>query len=346
LSAIVLTGMTFPTNTDASNVVLDKKRPKIQGKIVIANHASGTISIIDTDTDAVIDTIALPGDNTPEPMYVVYVRKNHRIFVGDRANNQVVAFNANDFSVVGTVPTGNGVFHMWAHGWCAQLWVNNDIDNTITVINPHRLSVITTVPLPADLVALGGKPHDVILDRRAAYVTMLGLSGDNDYVVKYDRRTFQEVARAPVGKDPHVILTEKTDRLYVAAQNSNNVTVLERGDLSEVTTIDVPGAHGVWIPRSGRVLYVTNPPGGGTDGLFTVDLKTNTVLGDAVDTAFPTPHNVVATQKGDKLYVTHYGPTANQVTVYTISKKNPIPVPAGDVTVGLNPFGLAFVPVR
>jgi DNA-binding beta-propeller fold protein YncE len=207
------------------------------------------------------------------------------------------------------------------------------------------MSVITTVPLPADLVELGGKAHDVILDRRAAYVTMLGLPGDNDYVIKYDRKTFQEVARAPVGKDPHVILTEKKGLLYVAAQNSNNVTVLKRHNLSQVTTIDVPGAHGVWIPRSARVLYVTNLPGGGADGLFTVDLRTNTVL-DAVDTAFPTPHNVVATQKGDKLYVTHSGPDANQVTVYTISKKNPIPVPAGDVIVGLNPFGLAFVPDR
>jgi YVTN family beta-propeller protein len=345
-SAIALTGMTFPTNTDASNVVLDKQGPKAQGKIVIANRASGTISVIDADTDAVIDTITLPGDNTPEPMYVVYVRKNHRVFVGDRANNQVVAFNADDFSVVGTVPAGNGVFHMWAHPWNPQLWVNNDIDNTITVINPNKLSVITTVSLPADLVAQGGKPHDVILDWRAAYVTMLGVSGASDYVIKYNRRTFKEVARAPVGKDPHVIFTEKKNLLYVAAQNSNNVTVLKRRNLSQVTTIDIPGAHGVWIPRSGRVLYVTNLPGGGTDGLFTVNLRTNTVLGDAVDTAFPTPHNVVATRKGDKLYVTHSGPTANQVTVYTISRKNPIPVPAEEVTVGSNPFGLAFVPER
>ena len=208
------------------------------------------------------------------------------------------------------------------------------------------MSVITTVPLPADLVDLGGKPHDVILDRRAAYVTMLGLPGDNDYVIKYDRKTFQEVARAPVGKDPHVILTEKKGLLYVAAQNSNNVTVLKRRDLSQVTTIDVPGAHGVWIPRSGRVLYATNLPGGGTDGLFTVNLRTNTVLGDPVDTAFPIPHNVVATGKGDRLYVTHSWGTSDKVSVYEISRMNPVPVPLGDVTVGLNPFGLAFVPAR
>ena len=54
-SAIVLTGMTFPTNTDASKVVLDKQGAKAQGKIVIANRASGTISVIDADTDEVID---------------------------------------------------------------------------------------------------------------------------------------------------------------------------------------------------------------------------------------------------------------------------------------------------
>ena len=142
------------------------------------------------------------------------------------------------------------------------------------------------------------------------------------------------------------MLSERKDLLYVAGQNSNNVTVLKRRNLSSVTTIDVPGAHGVWIPRSGRVLYVTNLPGGGTDGLFTINLKTNTVLGDAVDTAFPTPHNVVATGKGDKLYVTHSGSTSDKVSVYTTSRRHPTPVHMGNVTVGLNPFGLAFVPAR
>jgi YVTN family beta-propeller protein len=315
------------------------------GKIVVANRGSGTLSIIAASTDQVIETVELPAcGNPPEPMYVVYVPQYHRLFVGDRANNRVVVFDADDLSLIDTAPAGQGVFHMWAHPRGQQLWVVNDIDHTATVIHTKTLRVLTTVPMPADLVAQGGTPHDVILDQEAAYITMVGFAGADDYVVKVDRDTFLEVARAAVGKDPHVTLTRKNGPLYVASQNSHVVQVLHRRDLTAVTAIAVPGAHGVWIPDSGKILYVTNLPGGGTEGLFTIDLTTQTVIGTAVDTAFPVPHNLVATDDGRKLYMTHSGATANQVTVYAIAKKAPVPVPWGEITVEVNPFGLAFVP--
>lgn len=345
LGSLAFTGMTLAADNGLSNRVLVNNDKQTTGKIVIANRAAGTLSVIDAATDQVIDTVDLPaGNKTPEPMYVVYTPQNKRIFVGDRANNRVVVFRADDFSLESVVPAGRGIWHMWAHNKGKQLWVNNDVDNTATVIDTKKLAVITTVALPADLVSQGGKPHDVILDETAAYVTMVGFPGGNDYVVKFDRKSFQEVTRAAVGKDPHVILTKKNDKLYVASQNSNAVQVLKRHDLTQVASITVPGAHGVWIPHGSQTLYVTNLPNGGADGLFTIDLQTNTTIGEPVDTAFATPHNLVATKDGRKLYLTHSGATADKVTVYTISKQEPVPVAVGEVTVGLNPFGLAFVP--
>ena len=315
------------------------------GKIVVANRGSGTISVIDTATDMVLNTIELPGANPAEPMYVVYSKFGDRVFVGDRNNDQVVVFDADDFSIVDTVPTGRGVFHMWADSRGHQLWVNNDVDNTATVINPRTLEVITTVDMPADLVALGGKPHDVILDRsgRFAWVTMLGFAGGNDYVVQFNTRTFEEMNRAPVGKDPHLSLDNRGRALYVPAQGSNKVSVLDRVTLEEITEIAVPGAHGAGMRADGHVFYTTNLPGGGTDGLFAIDTKSNEVI-DAVDTPFTTPHNIALTPRGDKLYVTHSGGTADKVSVYSASKHEPVPVSLGNITVGLNPFGLAFVP--
>ena len=83
-------------------------------------------------------------------------KQSNRVFVGDRANNQVVVFNAMDFSVETTIPVGQGVFHMWADPQGKQLWVNNDIDNTTSVIDLYSLQVIATVPTPADLVSMEG----------------------------------------------------------------------------------------------------------------------------------------------------------------------------------------------
>jgi DNA-binding beta-propeller fold protein YncE len=333
LVALLLTGLVTTSVTGATGG---------DGTIVVANRAGGDLTLIDVATDTAT-TLAMPGGTNPaEPMYVVH--KAGKVFVGDRANNRIVVFDSADWSVVGEVLAGNGVFHMWAQPNGNQLWVNNDIDNTITVINTDSLAVITTIDLPADLVADGGKPHDVILSNKSAYVTMLGLSGANDVVIRYDLRRFEERARADVGKDPHVTIDPKNGRLYVAAQNSNEVRVLRRHNLSLVTTLTIPGAHGIDIRADGDIVYVTNISGGGTDALYTLDTQSNTLIGNPVDTPFATPHNIVLTGSNEKLYVTHSGATADQVSVFTVSKQNPEPVFLTSVTAGLNPFGIEFVP--
>ena len=46
-----------------------------EGKIVVANRASGTISVVDVATD-VVSTIAMPDENA-EPMYVNYAKASN-----------------------------------------------------------------------------------------------------------------------------------------------------------------------------------------------------------------------------------------------------------------------------
>ncbi len=325
-----------------------------KGKMVIANRASGTISVIDVTSDRVVGTYALPADpKMPEPMYVVYAR--NRVFVGDRANNRVAVFNPRTFVVEATVPAGAGIWHMWADPFDRQLWVDNDIDKNCTVIDPLTLQVLATVPMPADLVAAGGRPHDVILDPvfgQFAYVSLIGVTGPADYVVKYSTQTFQEVGRVAVGKDPHLSVTRQNNLLYVPCQNSNVVMMLDRATLAPVTSVSLPGAHGAGMAHDGDTFYTTNFPGGGSDGLWTIDTRTNTVVGEPLDTPFPGPHNIALVpdrgiffpnDRGDrKLYLTHSGATANKVTVYKL--KGNLPVYHKELTVGFNPFGLAFVP--
>ena len=60
-------------------------------------------------------------------------------------------------------------------------------------------------------------------------------------------------------------------------------------------------------------------------------------------TPYPVPHNIVVTNNTKKLYLTHSGGTSGKVTVYGISNNNPVPFCLGEIAVGLNPFGLAFV---
>lgn len=118
--------------------------------------------------------------------------------------------------------------------------------------------------------------------------------------------------------------------------------VLNRATLAQETAIPIPGAHGAGMTRHGQTFYTTNLPGGGTNGLFAIDTSTNTVIGAPGDTPFAVPHNIALTPSSHKLYLTHSIATANKVTVYKIAAD--LPTLIKDVSVGLNPFGLAYVP--
>jgi DNA-binding beta-propeller fold protein YncE len=193
---------------------------------------------------------------------------------------------------------------------------------------------------------MGGKPHDVILDPQAnyAYVTVLGLPGENDFVVQYSTESFEEVGRAAVGKDPHVSLTQRNKLLYVPSQGSNAVYILNRLTMEQVDVLEIPGAHGAGMAFSGKYFYTTNLPGGGDDALYTIDTNTGTIVGEATDAPYSVPHNIVLTTEMDRLFLTHSGPTSDKVTFYSVNASDPQPVLLGEATVGFNPFGLAFVP--
>jgi DNA-binding beta-propeller fold protein YncE len=213
-------------------------------------------------------------------------------------------------------------------------------------VDLRTLETVATVPTPPDLVAAGGKPHDVILapDGARAYVTVLGAEGDNDYVIQYSTDTFEETGRAAVGLDPHLSLTRRNRLLYVPCQDTNDVYILDRRTMATVDVLDIPGAHGAGMTVNGRHLYTTNLPGGGDQALWTIDVQNNAVVGDAVDSPYNVPHNIALTPSGRKLYLTHSGPNNDKVTIYHIGGNDPTPVLAGEVTTGANPFGLAYVP--
>jgi DNA-binding beta-propeller fold protein YncE len=333
----VLAGLMLAAPVSASVIGAD-------GGVVVANRGAGSISVIDVETSGVTNFDLPNAGSTPEPMYVVYSPNNDTVFVGDRANNQVVAFDAQTFDVVDTIPTGAGVFHMWGEPSTGQLWVNNDVDKTVTVIDMDTFGVETTFATPTDLNDLGGKPHDVILDPNQpyGYVSMIGVSGGNDYVVQYDTATYMEINRLPVGGDPHLSLSPNHDRLYVPTQDTDEVVVVDRATLAPLDTIDVPNAHGATHSADGSIFYTTNIADGGADGLVVIDTTTDTVLA-TLSTPFGVPHNLALSPDEHLIYITHSGGGSDQVSIVDVSDPSN-PMYLTSVTAGTNPFGIATVP--
>ncbi len=344
LAVLTLSGASASSTDVATQHAAADSAPR---KIVVANRGDGTITVINARTSQRIRDVALPAAANPsEPMYVVNTVASGRnlVWVGDRANNRVVAFDANSFEVVRILPTGAGVFHMWADSIGRQLWVVNDIDNSVTVIDVLKLRVANTFKMPADLVAAGAKPHDVVLDTfgRTAYVTLVGTALTADVVVQLDTYSGRELRRMPVGKDPHVSYNSRTRQIFSPNQGTNNVFVLDANDLSVDDIIAIPGAHGAITTLDARRFYTTNISGGGVNAVYAIDTRTGALSTQPVSTKFAAPHNLAVTPGGRRLYVTHSGATSDRVSVIEVMSDGQLRT-VSDVQVGLNPFGLAFV---
>jgi len=300
--------------------------------VAVANRGSGDLSVINTSTLAV-RTIDLPGE--AEPMYVNHDRRNDYVYVGDRASSQLLVLDDADYSLVESIPVGDGVFHQWYDARSRQLWVVGDVAQTVSVIDSDKLAVEATIDIPAELVAQGARPHDVFVKGRRAFVSLLGFEDGSGMVLQYSTRTFEETGRIITGGDPHLFVTG--NRLYVASQDGSTVSLYNARTLRLRNTIDIPSAHGIFV--AGRDVYVTNITGGGIEAVFELTRRLNRVT-DVASTPFPVPHNLTV-DRNQQIWVTHSGGSANQVSVIDRNGKRFGQLET--VEVGTNPFGLGFV---
>ena len=251
------------------------------------------------------------------------------------------------------MPGGNGIFHQCTDQAGTILWVNNDIDNTISIYDIVHLAAIKTIAIPADITAAGGKPHDltVTFDGKKVYITCIGLDTGKGVLLEYDTATYELTARRnDLQADPHVSTTWRNNKIYVAQQGGGQqggvgrVSILSAEDLTTIKDIPVDSAHGVTMTSGfDEYMYVSDisSAADGQVGLYAIDFVSNELVGSLTEGVPPTPHNIVGT--GQHIFVTHSGPTANLVTQYAVSKDHPSPHLVNTVEVGLNPFGLDFV---
>jgi PQQ-dependent catabolism-associated beta-propeller protein len=99
------------------------------------------------------------------------------------------------------------------------IYVSNELDNTISVIDAETLAVVATVPV-------GRRPRGLALGRdgRSLYVA----AGDDNRIDLVDLATRETTGHLPSGEDPEVFAVHPDGkRLFVANENDNLVSVLD-----------------------------------------------------------------------------------------------------------------------
>ncbi|RVU90293.1 YncE family protein [Flavobacterium columnare] len=297
--------------------------------VAVANRNSSSISFFDANTNVVTSTLKITNS---EPMYLVFVPSKDKLYVGDRKNKQVHIINPSTKKLESSINVGNGVFHMWADELGKQLWVNNDIDNAISVIDLATSSVIKTINLDM-------KPHDVFLtkDGTKAYVSIINSDSTMpDKIYMYSISNYEKLKEVNVGKDPHLFHLPNNNKLIVPCQ-SGEVYNIDSEKLQIISQKSYPGAHGLYPSPNLDNIFVTNIMGGQIYSVKTTDLTENYA---PIATNKPVPHNLVLNKEGSKVFATHSGPNGTTVSAYKVNQNKL--VYEQDITVENNPFGLTY----
>ena len=177
-----------------------------------------------------------------------------------------------------------------------KAYVGNFKDNTVSVIDTAKNTVVSTIPVAAG-------PHGMVIspDGRRLYVSSDGTSVLNLIDTTVDR----VVKTIEVGKSPHgVALTPDGKLLLVAVNGEDRIVFVDTGTQAAAGSVRVAKPHTIAVQPDGRVAYVSSQDPD-HPGLAVIDLTlrkvTNTIpLGKV-------PRDLEFAYTGNAVYFTEAG---------------------------------------
>jgi len=275
-----------------------------QPRAYIANWIDGTVSVIDTNTRTVVDTITVGAYPTHvavnEPGTRVYVRNGETVSVIDTATNTVIANP--------TIP--GGALFLNADG--SRLFTHNDFIGNIFTIDTANYSVLANNTMPSnssfrafavnrqgtfayatelccgnvaglDLISntwpgriqTGFGPQAMVLNRSA---TLLYVFNSMEYTLAVVD-TFASQVKTKIGDVPstkEMAISPDGSRVYLASQFQNSVAVIDTVTNTVAATIVLDSVpSGLTVNPADNSLYVTLPD---SNSVVVIDASTNAVV--------------------------------------------------------------------
>lgn len=273
-----------------------------QGILIVANKGESTLGIIDPESGKQVATVAEGGITGHElvaspdgRMAFVPIYGNSGVGHPGTDGQNIVVIDIAARKVVGNIDFGHGV-----RPHCAVvgpkdglLYVTTELDNAISVIDPHTLKIVGSIPT--------GKPESHMLaissNGRLGYTTNVG-SGTVSVLDIQARRTIDVIAVAPqiqriaLSVDDRLAFTSDTTKpqlavidtsarkvkmwiplpapgygaaatpdgrwLVVAAPDANQLAVIDLSTMKVAHTVDVPAApQEILVGPDGRMAYAS-----------------------------------------------------------------------------------------
>ncbi len=326
--------------------------------VVVPNRSDSTITLVSTPQGEVIKQITAEDTGFMfEPIYASSLPNYKMVAVSDRRNSQLIFFDINTFKYLGAVPASEGMFHMWPSSDQKTIYAVADIDRVVDIIEINRFGdkvVYKKQQINPGMLFDSGKPHDIVVDNKYIFVTMIGVEendGKVDYALKYDRKTLKLLAQKKFTFDIHLGIPKKSRFLLVPEQTAGRLNFVDKETFKVVTTVDnVPGSHGIYWNDDASKVYLANFVSKGPMSLYEVRQKVGTDDYSAQvirvhDLDDAKAHNITVDFENGVMFVTHSGPNVDgmlntSVSMFSVSGDSRY---IKTVTSGLNPLGILLV---
>lgn len=288
-------------------------------KAFIANYNPGTVSVIDTATNTVIQTIVVPF------AYDIAVNiPKQKVYVPSLSANSVYVIDAVTGAILKIIPVGLLPQGIYIKNDGTKAYVVNTNSGTVSVIDCATDTVMATI----SGFAVGIYQICLLDNGLFGYVTDVG----NATVTKFDATT-NLIVGSPlsVGNHPDgIIATPDNLFVFVASEFDNTVYKIDANTLLVVSSMLVGNSPGfLTINAAGSILYVSSY---NDNKVYVINVAFNSLL--ATISGFDRPRGMSLTPDEFKLYVTDVHLLGKVSVVDTVL--NVISGP--DITVGSLPY--------
>jgi YVTN family beta-propeller protein len=272
----------------------------------ITNDRDGTVSVIDTATSTLVDTVHVGNS----PWGVAVSADGTKVYVTNHDSNNVSIINAENDIVTATVPVGSSPWGIAVNPAGTKVYVANIGSNNVSVIDTATNTVTATVlvgqspngiavtPDGTKVYVTNGNSGTVsVIDTATNTVTATVDISSSKVIYTYTNNNFTGVS---FGTRPGGIAVNPTGtKVYVANQESNTVSVIDTAKNTVIATVTVgKSPMKVAVDPTGTKVYVANQ----LDDVSVIDTTTNTVT-DTLDVGNRSM-GIAVNPTGTEVYVT------------------------------------------
>ena len=253
----------------------------VSSHVYLVDSRDHELHVVDIQTNQVVDTIALD----PAPTAVVASPDGQRVYIRHDPGT-VSVIDTTDNSVVASIEVGAASAGDVAIAPINQQWtpirsiggsrvyVTNNVDSTLSIIDTERNSVIETIAAgqlgSAHSVAVSPAGHEL-------YVTDFDQPGST-FVIDANPVNVNETPIETGAGSDKVAFSPDASRAWVSNSNSNSVVVIDTETrMIEATVAVGTNPSGLSVTPDGSTVYVANVDSQTVSAINTADLSVTTI---------------------------------------------------------------------